>query len=75
MINTQHMTPGEYLSFWSDIGRLLPNLAAEGLTWDVEFLEKIRNIKIYKSDDWDVVPDIIARADTILARRAMDAIS
>ena len=51
MIDTQHMTSGEYLTFWSGIGYLLPAAAAKGPTWVVEFLEKIRAIRIYKSDD------------------------
>ena len=72
MINTRHMTAGQYLTFWSDIGRLLPDSAAEGLTGDVDFLERIRAIRIYKSDDWDVVPGLIARADAILARREIE---
>ena len=66
------MTAGQYLTFWTDIGRLLPDSAAEGLTWDIEFLEKIRAIRIYKSDDGEIVPELIARADAILTRREIE---
>ena len=66
------MTAGQYLTFWSDIGRLLPDSAAEGLTLDVEFLERIRAIRIYKSDDGWLVPELISWADAILAQREIE---
>lgn len=73
MVDTSHMTPGKYDTFWCDVGASQPDLAAEGLTCELEFLEKMRGMRIYKSDSWDLVPELVEMADAILTKRAMDA--
>ena len=69
-----HMTFGTYTNFLVEIGQVLPAYAAEMLTWDLEFLEIAREIRLDTAPHWAILSELIARADAIICRRAVDGV-
>lgn len=67
-----HITPGRYLRFVVDIAKVLPSAAAQMLLWDPEILQIGREMRLKPGDQWEIIPELIARVD---AQVAIDCIN